>query len=161
MITLRFVTGDDAISVGIRAAEYGFWASHTEALMPDGTLLGAHVDGGVQARAHDYDKGRFTREAYVSIPADAAMTDAFHAFLRAQLGRPYDVDAILAFVLQPKRDWQTPDAWFCSELQAAALAHCGWFENELATEFNHITPRDLLLIISGRVAITSKEQAIP
>ena len=46
MITLRFVTGDDLISRAIRAAEYGFWASHTEALMPDGTLLGAHADGG-------------------------------------------------------------------------------------------------------------------
>jgi hypothetical protein len=31
MIQLRFVTSNDPISAGIRAAEYGFWASHVEA----------------------------------------------------------------------------------------------------------------------------------
>ena len=152
MITLRFVTSHGAVSAGIRAAEYGFWASHTEALMPDGTLLGAHYDGGVQARPRDYDKGQFTREQFVTIPVADAVADRFHAFLRSQIGKPYDLEAIIAFVT--RRDWQQPDAWFCSELQAAGLAACGWFEASLATEFNHITPRDLLLIISGRVAIT-------
>jgi hypothetical protein len=151
MIRIRFVTASDPVSAGIRAAEYGFWASHTEAVMPDGTLLGAHYDGGVQARAAAYDKGSFSQEMIVSIPAEPAMTDAFHSFLRAQLGKPYDVEAIIAFVAQ--RDWQSPDKWFCSELQAAALAACGWFASALATEFNHITPRDLLLIISGRISV--------
>jgi hypothetical protein len=152
MIQLRFVTSNDPISAGIRAAEYGYWASHVEALMPDGTLLGAHYDGGVQARAHDYDAGKFSRDLFVQIPAPPEMSDAFHSFLRAQLGKPYDVQAILAFLT--RRDWQQSDAWFCSELQAAALVHCGFFATPLATEFNHITPRDLLLIISGRIAIT-------
>jgi len=119
--------------------------------MPDGTLLGAHVNGGVQPRAHDYDKAEFTREMYVQIPAEPVMADTFHAFLRQQVGKPYDIAAILAVLA--RRDWQRPDAWFCSELQAAALAHYGWFASSLATEFNHITPRDLLLIISGRVPI--------
>lgn len=157
MIRLRFVTCSDPVSAGIRAAEYGFWASHAEAVMPDGTLLGAHYDGGVQARAADYDKGQFTRELIVSIPASPAMTDAFHSFLRSQLGKPYDVEAIAAFVAQ--RDWRKPDSWFCSELQAAALSACGWFVDALATEFNKITPRDLLLIVSGRVAIASQGKA--
>lgn len=150
-ILLRFVTSDSPISFGIRAAEYGFWASHVEAVMPEGTLLGAHVDGGVLNRAADYDKGDFIKEMVVEIPAEPAMVDSFHAFLRSQLGKPYDREAILAFVA--RRDWQDPDAWFCSELQAAALSACGWFASPLATEFNHITPRDLLLIVSGRVNV--------
>ena len=153
MIRLRFVTCGDAVSAGIRAFEYGFWASHVEALMPEGTLLGAHYDGGVQARAHDYDAGKFQREMYVQIPADPAMTDRFHSFLRAQLDKPYDVEAIAGIVAQ--RDWQSPDSWFCSELQAAGLAKCSWFPGALATEFNHVTPRDLLLIISGRIALAA------
>lgn len=151
MITLRFVTSGGAISAGIRAAEYGFWASHTEAVMPDGTLLGAHIDGGVQARPADYDKGQFSRQLFVHLPTDDDMAGKFYAFLRSQLGKPYDVEAIIAFVA--RRDWQEPDSWFCSEIQAAALVACGWFASPLATEFNHITPRDLLLIVSGRVAI--------
>lgn len=158
MIRLRFVTCNDPISAGIRAAEYGFWASHTEAVMPDGTLLGAHYDGGVQARAADYDHGKFSQDLIVALPAPPEMADAFHAYLRSQLGKPYDVQAILAFVT--RRNWQDPEAWFCSELQAAALVACGWFSTPLATEFNHITPRDLLLILSGRIAITQKEKTL-
>ena len=153
MITLRFVTCADAVSAGIRGFEYGFWASHAEALMPDGTLLGAHYDGGVQARPHDYDAGQFTREMYVALPASPEMTDSFHSFLRAQVGKPYDIEAIVGLVAQ--RDWQSPDSWFCSELMAAGLADCRYFPANLATEFNHVTPRDLLLIVSGRVALAA------
>lgn len=148
MITLRFVTDGTPVSAGIRAFEYGFWASHVEALMPDGTLLGAHYDGGVMARPHDYDAGRFTREEYREIAASPDETARFHDFLRAQIGKPYDVTAIAAFVLG--RDWREQDSWFCSELIGAALAECGYFAHELATSFNHITPRDVLLIVSSR-----------
>lgn len=151
MLTIRFVTCRDAVSAGIRAFEYGFWASHVEALMPDGTLLGAHYDGGVAARPHDYDKGQFIREMYVSIPVDDAIAARFDAFLRAQLGKPYDVEAIAGIVAQ--RNWQESGAWICSELIAAALSDCGYFPAHLATEFNHVTPRDVLLIISGRLAL--------
>jgi hypothetical protein len=157
MITLRFVTGNSLVSAAIRRAEYGFWASHVEAVMPDGSLLGAHIDGGVQARPRDYDKGEFARELFVEIETAPDVCNRFHAFLRSQLGKPYDTTAIAAFVAA--RDWQEKDSWFCSELQAAALVECGWFAWPLATEFNHVTPRDLLLIISGRVAITAKEEA--
>ena len=153
MITLRFVTGNTPVSIGIRTFEYGFWASHAEAMMPDGTLLGAHIDGGVMARPQDYDKDQFTREMYVSLPTPSGVADEFHSFLRSQLGKPYDVESIAGLVAQ--RDWQKPDSWFCSELQAAALCHCGYFPAHLATEFNHVTPRDLLLIISGRLALAA------
>jgi hypothetical protein len=61
----------------------------------------------------------------VQIPAAPEMSDAFHSFLRAQLGKPYDIEAIIAFIA--RRDWQQTDSWFCSELQAAALVNCGWF----------------------------------
>jgi len=153
VITIRFVTGHDPVSDGIRAFEYGFWATHVEALMPDGTLLGAHAQGGVQARPNGYDKTEFTRELYVSIPATPAQTDAFHSFLRAQVGKPYDFRAIAGLALQ--RDWQSEDSWFCSELQAAALCHCGVFPPHLATEFNRVTPRDVLLIVSSRLDLAA------
>jgi hypothetical protein len=121
--------------------------------MPDGTLLGAHYDGGVQARPHGYDGTELTREDFVSIPATPEMTDTFHTFLRAQIGKPYDTVAIAGIVAQ--RDWRKDDAWFCSELIAAALCHCGFFPDHLATEFNHVTPRDLLLIVSGRLELVA------
>jgi hypothetical protein len=151
MLNIRFVTCHDPISAAIRAFEYGYWASHVEALMPDGTLLGAHYDGGVLARPHGYDAGTVEKEMYVQIPATPAQTDTFYNFLRAQVGKPYDTAAIAGIVAQ--RNWRDANSWMCSELQAAALCECGFFPVHLATEFNHITPRDLLLIVSGRMEV--------
>ena len=151
MITLRYVTDNDVISASIRTFEYGYWASHVEALMIDGTLLGAHADGGVQARLHDYDKGQFSKELYVVLPTTQAMDDKFYQFLKDQIGKPYDMRAIAALILD--RDWREPSAWFCSELIMAALEYCSWIP-KLADDVTHITPRDSLLIVSSHVALT-------
>lgn len=151
MIKIRFVTTDSAVSIGIRYFEYGFWASHVEAKMPDGTLLGAHASGGVLARPADYDKGVFTRELYVQLPVDQEVADKFHAFMRAEIGKPYDRLAIAAFLA--RRDWKSKDSWFCSELIAAALCASGFFPDHLATDLNHVTPRDVLLMLSSRLSL--------
>ena len=152
MIRLRFVTCHDAISAAIRFAEYGFWASHAEAVMPDGTLLGAHYDGGVQARPAGYDQAIMLRQQVAEIPCAEAMAQRFHGFLRAQLGKPYDVEAIGALVA--RRDWREPDSWFCSELIAAALETCGYLP-PLAADVSKIMPRDLLLIVSARIPLAA------
>lgn len=150
MITLRFVTCSDPVSAAIRVGEYGFWASHAEALMPDGTLFGAHYDGGVQARPKGYDAATMQRELYVQLPCPGSVEDNFLGFLRAQLGKPYDLEAIAGLVAG--RDWRSPDSWFCSELQAAALESAGYFL-PLAAGAAKITPRDLLLIVSATVRV--------
>jgi hypothetical protein len=150
MIPIRFVTSSDPVSAGIRAMEYGFWASHVEAIMPDGRLLGAHFQGGVMARPKGYDGTTRVREVIVPVPATPEQEEAFWAFLNAQLGKPYDDTAILAFLVN--RDWQEPDSWFCSELIAAALMTAGILL-PLATQANKITPRDVLLILSSRIAL--------
>ena len=64
----------------------------------------------------------------------------------AQVGKPYDETAILAFALN--RDWRETDAWFCSELAAAALEAAGVFPYKLAASENKITPEDLFLAVS-------------
>jgi hypothetical protein len=157
MIIVRAVTCDDAISAGIRFAEYGYWASHIETLTPEGKLLGAHFDGGVQARERNYDAGKFTRERYLNLPADDAMTAAFYAWCKLQEGKPYDATAIAAFVA--RRDWRSPGEWFCSELIAAGLEIVKWFPFDLATDVNKVMPRDLLLILSGRIDVSVKQEA--
>lgn len=45
--------------------------------------------------------------------------DAARAWLRAQVGKPYDWTALLSWVV--RRDWQEPDSWFCSELTEAFI----------------------------------------
>jgi hypothetical protein len=163
MIKLRFVTGNDFVSRSpTRMALYT--SRRVEAIMPDGTWLGAHLDGGVQARPAEYDRATRTRELIVEIDAgnwafapnatapvlSGPRENRFHDFLRAQVGKPYDLTAIAGLALG--RDWRTPDSWICSELQAAALEACGYLP-KLSAADNHISPRDLLLVLSGRVPI--------
>ena len=92
-ITLRFVSSSDIVSRIIRGGELGFLYQHVEARMPDGTLLGAHADGGVQARAADYDK-TYIQDLYVTVPCQPDAVATFHDFLRSQIGKPYDMKAI-------------------------------------------------------------------
>jgi hypothetical protein len=154
MIRIRFVTGNDWISNAIRFGERDGWATHAEAVMPDGTLLGAHLDGGVQIRPAGYDKVIMTRELIVPLRPHSDGSDQievdFLAFLKAQIGKPYDITAIAGLAFD--RNWRNAESWFCSELIAAALEACGYLP-KLASVDNHISPRDLLLVLSGRVAI--------
>lgn len=149
---LRFVTCNDAVSAAIRFGEHGFWASHVEAVMPDGSYLGAHFDGGVKARPPGYDAKSLQREVFVPLPATAEEDAAFYAFLQSQVGKPYDIEAVAGLVAE--RDWRLPDAWFCSELQAAALESSGYLPT-LAANVSKITPRDLLLVVSGRIVLSA------
>lgn len=154
-VLLRFVGGTSFADRAIMAAQFGFWAIHCESLMPDGTLLGALPSGGVMARAHDYDAGRFDRQAFVQVPCSQAQADDYHAFLLSQIGKPYDVRAILAFAAAAflgERDWREPDSWFCSEILTAALERAGIIK-PLATSVNHVTPRDALLFVSAMVDV--------
>ena len=151
MIKIRFVTGNDFISNAIRVGERDGWCTHVEAIMPEGTWLGAHLDGGVQARLADYDKITRTRELIIEIIApNSNVEDKFNEFLRTQVGKPYDVKAV--FGLGVGRNWRDANSWFCSELIAAALETCGYLPR-LSVMDNHISPRDLLLVLSGRILI--------
>lgn len=151
-VTLRFVTAHDIISDDIRFYQRGFWATHVETLMPEGTLIGAHFNGGVLARQVGYDKDHMAREQYVPVKmASQEHADAYHAFMRLQVGKPYDVEAIAGMILQ--RDWRDPSKWFCSELVAGGFCECQEFPDHLAVELQHVTPRDVFLIASSRVSV--------
>jgi hypothetical protein len=87
-------------------------------------LLGARSDSiggkppGVQIRPWDYNKASWVRQVVMTLEATPAQESVFYAFARAQLGKPYDKLAILAFLTA--RNWRDDDAWFCDELLLAA-----------------------------------------
>jgi hypothetical protein len=147
-VNLRFVTGNDWASDLVRVGQHDGWCTHVETIMPDGTLLGAHLVGGVAIRQPGYDKDTMVRE--LTVPLDIAYPNVYYDFQRAQVGKVYDTTGITGLVLD--RDWRQPDSWFCSELVAAGLEVCG-FLPPLSSVANHITPRDLLLILSGHQLI--------
>lgn len=156
-ITLRFVGGTSFVSDTIKRFEYGFWASHVEAVMPEGGIISADMDKGVARFPLDYNAGAFDQELYLTIETTQVIADKFYAFIRSQLGKPYDTKAVLGIGLG--RDWRDPGQWFCSELDASGLCECGIFPAHLADDLNHVTPRDLLLILSGRVDVSMSPSA--
>lgn len=147
MITLRFVTAGDLISRAIRGGELGFWASHVECRMPDGTLLGAHADGGVQSRAGDYDT-TWSQQLFQEVPCAADQATAFYAFLLKEVGKPYDMEAICeladGFLTGESPNWTDPPSWICSALQTGALLAAGIIKGAPAT-VRLATPRDVLI----------------
>jgi hypothetical protein len=162
---IRFVQGTDVTSKLIVAQEktaMPFTPSHAEALTPDGSaFIGAHIDGGVMKRPVGYDLSTTAidpttgkkRELLLRLEATAAQDAAFYAFLESHIGEPYDWRAILGFIL-PDHE-HIPDHAICSALVTLALRAkgCEWFEWSLAAPAHLVDPRDLLLLISGRMAV--------
>jgi hypothetical protein len=144
MITLQFAAEGGLSTRLIDFYGHGIF-SHVDAVIPStGELLGARFSGGVAVRKPGY--ARFERTLRVNLDAEPATVDAFWSFMHDQLGKPYDPQAIAAFVFD--RDWRRPDSWDCSEMIGSALETCAWFLNPLATPANKLTPPDLLLAIS-------------
>lgn len=156
MIVLQFVQGKDLSSKLIEWFSHSGDVSHVDVLWPGGGLYGARSDevggapAGVQLRAENYTEG--CNVVRVTLNMSATKRQAFYDFLLAQEGKPYDKTGILGFVVD--RDWQEPDSWFCSELVAAALSQCGYFDYPPAAASNKITPADLLLLVSITTEVT-------
>lgn len=137
-----------------------FTPSHVEALTPDcGFYLGSMFEGGVQKRPVGYDKGLIAvdpvtdkeRELLLRIDMTPQQDAKFWAFLESKIGEPYDSPAIFGFVI-PIHEHVINHA-ICSALITLALRACGWFATPLAAPAHLIDPRDLLLVISGRMYV--------
>ena len=118
--------------------------------MDDGRLLGARSDGGVQIRPPNYEK--FSRVERIVIAAPYYKERAYWDFLEAQVGKPYDKLAIVAFAVN--RDWSAPDAWFCDELVAAGLEQAE-VVRQLAPSVNRLDVRDVYLVGSAIAPVNS------
>lgn len=128
-IEARIVGHGGLFNFGTRFAQYGFWGSHVDFRARDGQWIGARADG-VRRKPDGYDRGTVKREMRILIGATPAQASAFHDFIEAQEGKPYDYKAIFAFVIE--RDWNDPGAWDCAELGAAGFMEAGLFSQQLA-----------------------------
>lgn len=111
--------------------------SHCDFVLPDGSLLGALPDGGVQIRQPRTD---YKRKLLVEIPVKNG-----HKFAQQQTGRPYDWLAVLALSspFPVERNWRDSNYFFCSELAFMSIQVAGL--NMLHPQSWGVTPRDLLL----------------
>jgi hypothetical protein len=137
--------------------------SHVDVVM-DGGCLGASDQGkdspvlagnpqGVAVRPHEYQEFGIRRRAVIRIPT--ADKQRFESLLRAELGKPFDGEALHAFLSTRTsigRDWRDADKWFCSELVTWALEEAGFFNYDLAVSKDRVSPADLLLILNPAMA---------
>lgn len=149
MIQLQFVCERALTSNAIAWFSSGHF-SHVDAITMGGQLLGARSDfasggpAGVQVRPPNY--AAFNTRVVFDIPAMPLQKRRFDTYLKYQIGKPYDREAIWAFMFN--RNWREQDSWICSELQAAALEHAGVLP-PLYLAANKITPVALALAISA------------
>lgn len=157
MITLRFVTCDDPLSRLIRmqaGVSMPFTPSHVEALSRDAkSYVGQHMTGGMQARPIGYDRNeKGVKEKMVDLPCEPSQFNAFHDFCDGKIGEPYDWKAIFGFTA-PDVHLHIPDTAICSAIMTLALRAADYFKMPLTVPAHHITPRDLMLILSSHVQI--------
>lgn len=157
-ITMQFVGGEGLGSKIIAWFGHGLPVSHVDTVMPDGSLLGARSDRvggrppGVQIRPADYEPWKYRLR--MVLPCPEPMAQKYYAFVQSQLYKPYDQPGLFgAFLFD--RDWRTPDAWWCSELNARGLEPdvSGYLGHMLASPANQIDPMSLLLVMSVFVAM--------
>lgn len=138
MITLQFSASPGFVSHAIRWFTFSD-ISHVDFVLPDGWLLGSHVQGGngVLIRPPHYLK--WSKLIVATVDAPGSVLDA----AASQIGRPFDYSALVNFGVQ--RDWQEQDSWFCSELTAWSFQQGGYPIFNPHVQTWRITPRDLLL----------------
>lgn len=147
-IRLRWVFEGTLADHAILAAQFGFPGTHVEAVTPGGlSYLGSRYPDGVKDRnILSVPAGQW--ELFVDLPASDGMTAAFFAWCTSQLGKPYDLDAVMSNFVG-MRDFRNANKWFCSEYIACGLEACGWFKNPLALGIEKLTPRDLAIAVSA------------
>lgn len=94
MIKFRFITDPGFSSWLIRwwsDSEY----SHVDLALPDGTFLGARLDGGVQIRPNDYILP--TKELWLGLELGTDLESKIYDYAKSKIGTPYDWRNILSF----------------------------------------------------------------
>jgi hypothetical protein len=164
-IRIRFVTEDDRLSALIRTqagVAMPFTPSHAEALSQDGKFyIGQHFDGGMQARPVGYNDANLVTlpdgtksSRVISLPCSPEQEASFYAYVTSKIGMPYDWKSIFSFAA-PDINLHTPGTLICSAIMTAGLraAPAPYFLMPLTVPFHHISPRDLMLILSTHVQI--------
>lgn len=124
-------------SLALRTFMWSAW-SHCGIVAGDEVIEAVMGKGVVITPLAEFQK-HASKWEIVKIPAvDPA---AVIAWARSQEGKKYDTFGVLGIAI--RRAWQESDAWFCSELVAAAFHAAG--TRLFRTDTWRITPRDLYI----------------
>ena len=116
-----------------------------------GAMVGSAARGWRGARPADYLPYPFD---LFYVPMTEDQCNELHHFLVAQIGKPYDWNAIAAMGLPFLRS--SSNGWFCSELVFYALSSVGLpLLREPINDSDLITPRDLAVSLGAMVFRTA------
>lgn len=154
-VRLQFVLGAGLSSrlIAWYGQGYGGW-SHVDAILPDGSLLGARSDSiggqlpGVRIRPQNYE--RWLRRTVVELPGTSGLVPSWVAWLKRQLGDPYDSEAIWGFI-EGKQE-HARGHWICSACQTEGLKVIEWLPRRGPVPSSRITPDALLQMCWARGA---------
>ena len=148
-ITWQFVTTSDEVSALIR------WKtdseiSHVNAVTPEGKLLGALLDGGLQEREPNY--GNFTLQILVTVPVTDEQAARFWQCLRSRIGEHYNCLGIVGIALGNNLTGSGHE--FCSQAQSDAIIFAPIFR--IAKDPSKIDPETLRLLLMAQPGATEK-----
>lgn len=154
MVRFRFVT--ERWSLGSWLIRWFTWSrySHVDVLVPPDdpnatnvignrwSAVGARMSGGVLCRELEY--ARFSRVLVMGVVVTEAEEKMLYRWLMEQVGKRYDILAILNFGLHRRLPSWDRNRWFCSEMAAAGMKVIrhpllNWWVKVFRT-----TPEDLL-----------------
>jgi uncharacterized protein YycO len=124
-------------SLALRTFMWSAW-SHCGIIAGDEVIEAVMGKGVVITPLAEF-QNHASKWAVIKIPA--ADPAAVIEWARNQEGKRYDIPGVLGIAL--RRAWQDADAWFCSELVAAAFHAAG--TALFRTDAWRITPRDLYI----------------
>lgn len=115
-------------------------------MVVDGDYYESEYGSGV---TKNFDRYFHTSSEIETIVIDSSIDDEIimKKFLEAQLGKKYDWTAI--FGLPFRKNWQTKEKWFCSEIIAQSLINGKCLELPVSNKPYRITPRDLYMILAS------------
>ena len=143
VIPLHFATRNLPGDIAIRIAQYGYWATHVDVVLPGPKYLAALDSRGVNI----YDPYPVTKELFVNLPCTDTQLADFMAWQTSQIGQPYALCELFRnFIFD--QDAKS-DGWFCSCFVSSGLLRVKWFKNNLAVPPEKLTVRDLALAISA------------
>ena len=119
-VRLIFTKQPTIASTLIRYLTWSRW-SHVGIVTAENTLVESMIGTGVREIPQRAATSTPARSRSSTIPARSPRRLSKPS---AQIGRPYDLGAIIGFL--GRRNWQKDDAWFCSELVAKAFGDAGY-----------------------------------